>query len=247
MGQGATNPLAASLQRGRRPSSSESLSGAVDSPRAQSMLQRGRRPSSSERRRARGRRRRRGHASTGPTTFVVGEAGSMSSDDASPVCFNGADDLRRRRGRAEAGRLEVDDGASTGPTTFVVGESFRSARPRGPRSRFNGADDLRRRRAAPAARASWSATSLQRGRRPSSSERPTCAPYSNLPTIASTGPTTFVVGEIASYRLITSLPMLLQRGRRPSSSESAGERIIRVHGKECFNGADDLRRRRASR
>src|SRR5690606_35644552 len=78
-------------------------------------------------------------ASTGPTSFVVGEALSKSSFVSLPPGFNGADELRRRRGRG---------------------------RPRSPRRArgFNGADELRRRRAARDGSVHPITVTLQRGR-----------------------------------------------------------------------------------
>src|SRR5690606_21353051 len=61
------------LQRGRRPVSSESFAGASIGRVASIRLQGGRRPVSSERRGPHGRLHREMHASTGPTTGVVGE------------------------------------------------------------------------------------------------------------------------------------------------------------------------------
>src|SRR5690606_2616702 len=90
-------------QRGRRRSSSESsLRPQVDRI-AVYLLQRGRRRSSSERARQARERRGRNDASTGPTTFVVGELGQQQPRARrSAGGFNGADDVRRRRGTRQA-------------------------------------------------------------------------------------------------------------------------------------------------
>ena len=186
-------------------------------------------------------------ASTGPTTFVVGESRpSRSTTRSASRRFNGADDLRRRRARSS------------------------SRSPARPRRSFNGADDLRRRRAGRGDISHDASPVLQRGRRPSSSERGSNGQRSGIPCAkASTGPTTFVVGEAAPIlarehpRLASTGPTTfvvgeqrarprgcgrgarLQRGRRPSSSESRRRRRARPAVRLSFNGADDLRRRRA--
>ena len=211
-------------------------------------------------------------ASTGPTTFVVGEPTHRESSE--------------------------DGGcrASTGPTTFVVGEAPRSdAEGAGPVGGFNGADDLRRRRGLLDAASRVLTAALQRGRRPSSSERSAlrgdlggehlqlqrgrrpsssesarAADHSPEPAAASTGPTTFVVGEDPRRAVLRARDVLastgpttfvvgeagdvigvsytstgLQRGRRPSSSERRRTRAATSKTRPGFNGADDLRRRRA--
>ena len=233
------------LQRGRRPSSSESWQSQSCSERSAPQLQRGRRPSSSE--------------SCFPTPCASYRPWSS---------FNGADDLRRRRAQPRAGsgvpgsRLQrgrrpssserwndgpvfamyecglqrgrrpsssesassghgrrAPAGASTGPTTFVVGEY--------------------RRQTLTIKTASTGPTTfvvgetggpLPPGRRAhEASTGPTTfvvgeqakpRPQSLLPPPASTGPTTFVVGERHTERIFALLDVLLQRGRRPSSSES---------------------------
>ena len=209
-------------------------------------LQRGRRPSSSESRAGHALPSARRPASTGPTTFVVGE----------PVyrgvgwtrtwrCFNGADDLRRRRARPWRSARCCAAVASTGPTTFGVGEGAlrnvssrdsnglqrgrrpssserapRASRPAGATRGFNGADDLRRRRAVSLEARAKPSASLQRGRRPSSSERW----FRDVPEIEALAWLQRGRRPSSSERVEVLLRgcthVTLQRGRRPSSSES---------------------------
>ncbi len=230
------------LQRGRRPSSAETVSDRTlpsrvraastwpptvvggdvqhDGDRWASMgLQRGRRPSSAE------------------------TCARRSCTSSRSGRFNVAADRRRRRpgqGVQARDRLRA---ASTWPPTVVGGDErmtlgrrpasamlqrgrrpssaeTRAAQtvPHTPRRGFNVAADRRRRRPAEAKVAESAKLQLQRGRRPSSAET-----------------RVFVAGGAAGTAL--------QRGRRPSSAETRRSSLPGPPGRYRFNVAADRRRR----
>ncbi len=169
---GATSwrPARDALQRGRRPSSAETPDGG-DATLVQPRLQRGRRPSSAETRRDRQRCAGRGGASTWPPTVVGGD---------------------RRAREAPARRPRH---ASTWPPTVVGGDLDRLER-------------------------HVHHMQLQRGRRPSSAETGVGRHVRNVVDAASTWPPTVVGGDDAAPTRKIGVPTPLQRGRRPSSAET---------------------------
>ncbi len=166
--------------------------------------------------------RRCGHgASTGPATFIAGET-SWSSVAEAPAGFNGAGDVHRRR---DAGHPTQSAGNGRG---------------------FNGAGDVHRRRAIAAAPAHAASSPLQRGRRRSSPES-RAAPHDHRrrAVAASTGPATFIAGEL---RPDAGSRSAADRASTGPATFIAGEselwKLDQLGASSRFNGAGDVHRRR---
>ncbi len=253
------------------------LNGRKAKTRVVRVLQRGRRPSSAETVARPGAVPRPTRASTWPPTVVGGDALVRPTvDSRAPECFNVAADRRRRRPRRTAA------GPRPRHRFNVAADRRRRRRRareglRGRRARFNVAADRRRRRRVYSVLPKPSHATLQRGRRPSSAET-TVAPGSRTPpggfnvaadrrrrrraalragvalvqgfnvaadrrrrrpahqdgadphVRASTWPPTVVGGDDAGVTSHDAATPELQRGRRPSSAETPGLHQDRSRG-----------------